>query len=68
VGEGVARGGQHPNPDGASHLDKVPVSDRDQREADRIGGVGMVGGAGRAGERQTAGHVVIVDVGLEHVG
>ena len=48
--------------------DHVAVGDRVPVERHRVGGVHVVGRAGRAGQGQAAGDVVVVDVGLEHVG
>ena len=58
------RGQPHPFPD----LDGLAVRDRGAVEGDVVGGVHDVRRAGGVGEREPAGHVVVVDVGLEDVG
>ena len=68
MGEGVAGGGDrahaHPVPD----LDDLAVAHRGAVEGHLVLAVDEVRGAGALRERQTAGDVVVVDVGLEDVG
>ena len=68
VGEGVPRGGQHPDPHHRADLDDVPVGDRHPVEGHLVGRVDVVGRPGGERQRQPAGHVVVVQVGLEDVG
>jgi len=68
MGEGVPRRGQHPDPQHRADLDDVAIFHRHAVEGHRIGGVDVVGRPGGPGQRQPAGHVVVVQMGLEHVG
>ena len=68
VGERVPGGGYDPDPHHRADLDQVPVSGRNPVEGHRIGRVDVVGRPGGARQRQPAGHVVVVQVGLEDMG
>jgi len=64
----MARGGQHPHPHPVADRDHVPIGDAGPVEGHLVGGVDVVGRPGGPGQRQPAGHVVVVQMGLEHVG
>jgi hypothetical protein len=66
--EGVAGGGEHRDPHPVADPDDVAVAHRHPFEGDVVVGVDVVGRAGRLGQGEAAGHVVVVDVRLEHVG
>ena len=68
VGEGVAGRGQRGDPHPVADRDGLAVADRGALEGDVVVLVDEVRRAGAAGERQPAGDVVVVDVGLEDVG
>ena len=68
VGEGVPRGGQHPQPQRVADLDRVAAGDRRPVERDRVGGVDQVRRAGGRGKGGPASEVVVVDVRLGDVG
>ena len=63
-----AREWRSPAPAATADLDDVAVADRDPLVGHRVGGVDVVRRAGRPRQRQAAGDVVVVDVGLEDVG
>ena len=66
--ERVPGGGEHPDPHRPPDRHHVAVDDRGPVERHRVGCVHVIGRAGGAGQGQAAGDVVVVDVGLEHVG
>jgi hypothetical protein len=66
VGEGVPGRAHHLHPH-AADVDHVTVSDRRALELDAVLGADQVLRADRRGERETAGHVVVVQVSFEHV-
>ena len=68
VGVGVAGGGQHPHPQRRADVDDVAVPHPGPLVGHRVVGVHVIRGAGRAGQRQPAGDIVVVDVGFEDVG
>ena len=63
----MPRGCQHPQPHGAADLKAVAVADRSAVEADGVGSIDQVTRASRTGERQSAGDIVVVDMGLGDV-
>ena len=67
VGEGVTGGGERPNAHPLTDLDDVAVADRGALERDLVLGVDVVRRTRRLREREPAGDVVVVDVGLEDV-
>ena len=60
--------GDHRDPHRIPDRDHIAVADRDPAESHVVGPVHVIPGTGLAGQRQAAGHVVIVNVGLEHMG
>jgi hypothetical protein len=68
VRERVARCGQGGDQHAGANLDGVPVADGGPCEAHLVEGVHVVGRAGAPSERETAGDVVVVDMGLEDIG
>jgi len=68
VGERVTGGAHHPHPHDRADLDQVPVADRHPVEGHLVCRVDVVGGADGQREGQAPGHVVVVQVGLEHMG
>ena len=68
VGEGVPRRGKYAYPHNRADVDDLAVGDRYPLVGHRVRRVHMVGGTRGPGQRQAAGHVVVVDVGLEDVG
>ncbi len=63
----VARGGYRPQHQALFHADGVAVGDGGAGEGHVGRGRHQVGGAGETGQLQTAGDVVVVQVGLGHV-
>jgi hypothetical protein len=68
VSEGVTRGVQHPDPHPRTCLQHVPVPRPDALVADLIVGGDHVRRTGLSGKEVATGDVVIVDMGLDHVG
>ena len=68
VRERMPGGGDHPYSHRRPDRHHIAVGDRDPVERHRVGGVHVVGRAGRAGQGQSASDIVVVDVSLEHVG
>lgn len=66
--EGVARRRHHAQPHAPGDLDGVAVAQRGAPEGHIVVGGDAVVGAGEPGQLQPAGDVVVVDVGLDHVG
>lgn len=62
----MAGGVQHAHAHSAG-LDDVTVANTDAVERDRVVGIEQILRTGRAGQLVAAGHVVVVDVRLEHV-
>ena len=56
------------HPQHRADLDDVAIFHRNPVEGHRVGRVDVVGRPGGPGQRQPAGHVVVVQMGLEHVG
>src|SRR5215469_3749000 len=67
MGVGVPGGGQHPDLHPAD-LHGVAVADRGALEGDGVIAIDQVGRAGRPGQREAAGDIVIVYVRLGDVG
>ena len=61
-------GGHRGHPHPVADLDDLAVADRGPFEGHVVVGVDEVRRACALGQRETAGDVVVVDVGLEHVG
>ncbi|GAA3120586.1 hypothetical protein GCM10020254_79660 [Streptomyces goshikiensis] len=64
----MAWGGQRPQHDAVVDGHRVAVGHRGPGEGDPGGDRYQVSGAGQAGQVRAAGDVVVVDVGLHHVG
>ncbi len=67
VRERVPGRGQHPDPQHRTDLDEIPVTGGHPVEGHLIGPVDVIGRPGRPRQRQPAGHVVVVQMGLEDV-
>jgi hypothetical protein len=67
MGEGVARRGDHPDPEDVADGDEVAVAQRHAVEAHRVVGVDVVRRAGSPCQGEVAGDVVVVQVRLEDV-
>ena len=66
MGVGVAGGVQHPQPHSAG-LQHLTVAHRDVVKGNAAAFGQYVGGSDALGQLEAAGHVVVVDVGLDHV-